>query len=131
VHNSPGILHARNFDGLTAFETVLKKGDNDLIRLFLNLNCPLDTKSVFFASLEEPVKQEILQNSVGRKKADAAVRRKQHPKQHQVEPELMWTGAGFKTKDGSCKDFIRINKHRNYRSNGNTSLINTLCPRGA
>ena len=47
------------------------------------------------------------------------------------EPELVWTGGGWKPKNREFPFFVQVNKHRSYRSTGTTILVNPLCPRGA
>ena len=47
------------------------------------------------------------------------------------EPELFWTGKGWKPKHREFPYFVRVNRHRTCRSTGTTNLNNPLCRRGA
>jgi hypothetical protein len=71
----------------------------------------------------------------GRKKANKAVRAAKTPFQAVREPQLFWTGGGFKAKaddkTAAWKGWIRVYRHRNYIASPSMRKVNEMCRRGS
>jgi ankyrin repeat protein len=120
--------------GRSPLMTAIEAGNFALAKIFLNFNADpnlVDFSGRTAVSISPPdFREEISSCLKARQKALAQVSRK--PKEADLrEPELIWTGGGWKPKDRKFDFFVRVNRHRNSSRNGTTTFVNSLCPRGS
>jgi ankyrin repeat protein len=119
--------------GHTALEWALKNGNKEAVRELLKFNAEITEEAKKIAREGDTEMEEILKKTKeGRRKAKKAVLSGHRVKTHVREPELTWTGAGFKVKEsGGWQGWIRVNRHRNYIASPSLERVNEMCRRGA
>ena len=125
---SPSLVQSLDASGLTALEVALQRKNVAAAKELLMFNAEITDEARRLAA-NEPELQAVLTRTKGERiKAKNEVR--VAVKTHTKEPELTWTGSGFKVKDGSWDGYVRINRHRNYIASPALGKVNEMCRRG-
>ena len=128
LQSFPSLVRTLDKTGRTALERAAGKANVATVRELLKFNAEITLETWKSAKGNMEIENELKIAEEGRRQSKRTLSRS--IKTHINEPELTWTGSGFKVKDNSWIGWVRINRHRNYIASPALGKVNEMCRRG-